>query len=485
MSRPARPMKATIMTDTPIDEPGFDALGLPTIVVEALASRNITTPTDVQSVAIPYVLQGSNCIVQAKTGTGKTFAFGLPLLTLLAKHDSTAPRVLVVTPTRELCLQVSRDLADIGAGLGLRIVSVYGGVDAVSQNSELARGADVVVGTPGRLLDLAGQRTLRLQQVAHVVLDEADEMLDMGFLPDVTKLMTLTVARSQTLLFSATMPTEIRQLARRFTTNPTYLHVTRSDEASSGAVRQVRQFVYLAHPLDKPEILAKLLQAKGRGPVIVFCRTKRWTDRLAEDMRERGFSASGLHGDMNQAARERSLQDFRDGRINVLIATDVAARGIDIDGVTHVVNYDMPEDAATYLHRIGRTARAGRSGTAVTLVDVINLSRWNLIAGDLGPEQQNPPETFSTSEHLFTDLDIPDGTRGRILPAQPLRRDRPDSRARTVKPDRRAERASSAQHPRNGSGSTRGSSDRVDRRRTVEHVNENGRRRRVRRGGTQ
>lgn len=473
---------------------GFTDLGLPFALTEALAERSITIPTDVQNVAIPYVSRGANCIVQAKTGTGKTLAFGLPLLSTLQAPEGTLPRVLVVTPTRELTLQVARDLTQIGSRLGLRTVSVYGGVDARTQNDELSRGADIVVGTPGRLLDLAGQRTLRLDRVAHVVLDEADEMLDMGFLPDVTRLMTLTVARTQTLLFSATMPTEIRNLARRFTTNPTYLHVTRPDDDASGAVRQVRQLVYLTHPLDKPEILGKALQARDRGPVIVFCRTKHWTDRLTEDLRERGFPAAGLHGDMSQVARERSLQEFRDGRVDVLVATDVAARGIDIDGVTHVVNYDMPEDAASYLHRIGRTARAGRAGTAVTLVDVVHRSRWNLIASDLGPEQQDPQETFSTSDHLFTDLDIPAGTRGRLTPLRQIPRSRPQVGRDGSRPSRSAPPGGSRRRdpgtgkdenvPRNGTSNPSGPTDNRRRTRTVEQLNTEGRRRRVRRGGS-
>lgn len=469
---------------------GFTTLGLPAQITQALASRGIHVPTDVQSTAIPYVMQGGNCIVQAKTGTGKTYAFGLPLLAMLDAPQGLHPRVLVVTPTRELCLQVTRDLKEIGNRKGLRIVPVYGGVDSTGQNKELSVGADIVVGTPGRLLDLCGQRTLQLDRVAHVVLDEADEMLDMGFLPDVTRLMNLTVSRTQTLLFSATMPTEIRLLARRFTDNPTYLHVTTADDDISGAVRQVRQHVYLTHPLDKPEILGKLLQSEERGPVIVFCRTKRWTDRLVEDLVERGFAAVGLHGDMAQGARERSLQEFRDGRSDVLVATDVAARGIDIDGVTHVVNYDMPEDSATYLHRIGRTARAGRSGIAVTLVDVVYQQRWNLIAGDLAPEQRDPRETFSTSEHLLTDLRIPVGTRGRISSQPSTRgagsRTRPHTGRGVGQRDRSSalRPRSTDHHPRNQTPPVPGSSDSKPARRTVEHVNEDGRRRRVRRGGS-
>lgn len=400
--------------------PTFTSFNLPTSLIDQLAIRGITTPTDVQVEAIPLVTRRQNLIVQAKTGTGKTFAFGLPLLALLDSPRGDTPRALVVAPTRELALQVHRDLSEFGAVLGLRTVAVYGGADATTQINALRAGVDIVVGTPGRLLDLASQHALRLSGIEHVVLDEADEMLDMGFLPDITKLLTLASNRSQTLLFSATMPTEIRQLARRFATNPYFIQVA-DPNADTASVALVTQHVYKTHPLDKPEVLARLLQAGGRGPSIVFCRTKRWAQRISDEMNERGFNTAALHGDLTQVARERALEQFRNGNTDVLIATDVAARGIDIDGITHVVNYDAPEDAATYLHRIGRTARAGRSGIAVTFVDLEVIPRWVFIARDLGLAE-DPAETFSTSAHLFTELDIPEGTRGRLRSvAQPTR----------------------------------------------------------------
>jgi superfamily II DNA/RNA helicase len=395
----------------------FSMFGLPASMLQLLTERGINIPTDVQIETIPLVARRQNLIVQAKTGTGKTFAFGLPLLALLGEPSGSYPRALVVAPTRELALQVHRDLAEFGQLLGLRTVAVYGGADASQQISSLKRGADIVVGTPGRLLDLASQQALFLDEIQHVVLDEADEMLNMGFLPDITKLLALSSNRSQTLLFSATMPTEIRQLARRFAINPYFIQV--ADGNTDGAsVALVTQHVFKTHPLDKPEVLARLLQADGLGQSIVFCRTKRWAQRLSDEMNERGFNTAALHGDLSQVLRERALGRFKDGSTDVLIATDVAARGIDIDGITHVVNYDAPEDAATYLHRIGRTARAGRSGIAVTFVDLEFLPRWVFIARELGLSE-TPTETFSTSPHLYSDLMIPEGTKGRSRSAVP------------------------------------------------------------------
>ena len=433
----------------------FTTFNLPQPLVELLLQRGILNPTAVQIQAIPLVCNRQNLIVQAKTGTGKTFAFGLPLLALLNAPSGDKPRALVVAPTRELALQVYRDLEEFGALLGLRTVAVYGGADISQQITSLRKGVDIVVGTPGRLLDLANQKALRLESVEHVVLDEADEMLDMGFLPDITKLLHFAENRSQTLLFSATMPTEIRQLARRFAPNPYFIQVADPEDAGF-SVAKVNQLIYRTHPLDKPEVLARLLQADGRGPSIVFTRTKRWAQRLSEEMNERGFNTAALHGDLSQIARERALEAFREAKTDVLIATDVAARGIDIDGITHVVNYDAPEDAASYLHRIGRTARAGRSGTAVTFVDIEVLPRWVFIARELGIDT-DPAETYSTSAHLFSDLSVPAGTKGRLTTttATPQRSGSPDTSNRTQRvrrsPSGRGQREQ--QEPRRLSGS--------------------------------
>jgi superfamily II DNA/RNA helicase len=446
---------------------GFAALGVPAEIVAVLAARNITVPTDVQREAIPLAARTGDLVVQAKTGTGKTLAFGIPMVTTLAAGAPvTAPRALVVTPTRELCLQVADDLNQIGGALGLRVVSLYGGQDFVPQIAALEAGVDIVVGTPGRLLDLVSRRHLELGSVSQLILDEADEMLDMGFLPDVQKLLAHTKNRSRTLLFSATMPAPIRTLARTFLSQPTFTTVADPTDAGT-TVAGVTQFVYQAHPLDKPEMLARVLQAEGRGPTIVFCRTKMTAQRLADDMTERGFNAASLHGDLTQAAREKGLAAFRASAVDVLIATDVAARGIDVHGITHVVNYQMPEEAATYLHRIGRTARAGRKGIAVTFVEWDNMTRWKFIAQELGLDEAYvvPAETFSTSAHLFTDLDIPTTVKGRLnaAPARTPRRDDQRSGDRRRDGQRSGNRrpgASRSVAPRSTSGSAASNGER-------------------------
>lgn len=467
MTAPVHNPETSHASDTVGEQPepqpvnGFAALGVPSEIVAVLAARNITIPTDVQREAIPMASRPGDLVVQAKTGTGKTLAFGIPMVTALAAGSPiTAPRALVVTPTRELCLQVADDLNQIGGALGLRVVSLYGGQDFVSQIAALEAGVDIVVGTPGRLLDLVSRRHLELGSVLQLILDEADEMLDMGFLPDVQKLLGYTKHRSRTLLFSATMPAPIRTLARTFLSHPTFTTVADPTDAGT-TVAGVTQFVYQAHPLDKPEMLARLLQAEGRGPTIVFCRTKMTAQRLADEMLERGFNAAALHGDLTQIAREKGLAAFRAGTVDVLIATDVAARGIDVHGITHVVNYQMPEEAATYLHRIGRTARAGRKGIAVTFVEWDNMTRWKFIAQELGLDEAYvvPPETFSTSAHLFTDLEIPSTVKGRLnaAPARAPRRDSQGSNGARRDGQRRSERtdAPRSSAPRSTSASTR------------------------------
>ncbi len=376
---------------------------------EALETLGITEPFPIQSMALPVALAGSDVIGQAKTGTGKTLAFGIPLLQRIPNPADNAdgkPRALVVVPTRELAVQVSNDLECAGKVRAIRVLAVYGGRAYEPQVEALRRGIDVVVGTPGRLLDLARQRHLDLSAVGSLVLDEADEMLDLGFLPDVERIVSLVPERRQTMLFSATMPGQVIGLARRYMRRPT--HIRAVDPADSGAtVAAVSQFVYRAHALDKQELLARVLQAKGRGLTMIFCRTKRHAAKVAEDLAERGFASAAVHGDLGQGAREQALRAFRNGKVDVLVATDVAARGIDVEAVTHVVNYQCPDDEKTYLHRIGRTARAGASGVAITLVDWDDIPRWALINKALGLPHAAPVETYSTSDHLYTDLDIP------------------------------------------------------------------------------
>ncbi|MER7105967.1 DEAD/DEAH box helicase [Streptomyces humidus] len=375
---------------------------------------------------LPVALSGSDVIGQAKTGTGKTLGFGLPLLervTVPADVEAgraapealtEAPQALVVVPTRELCTQVTNDLLTAGKVRNVRVLAIYGGRAYEPQVEALKKGVDVVVGTPGRLLDLAGQRKLDLKHIRSLVLDEADEMLDLGFLPDVEKIINMLPAKRQTMLFSATMPGAVIGLARRYMSQPTHINATSPDDAGR-TVANTKQHVYRAHNMDKPEMVARILQAEGRGLVMVFCRTKRTAADLADQLQQRGFASGAVHGDLGQGAREQALRAFRNGKVDVLVCTDVAARGIDVEGVTHVINYQSPEDEKTYLHRIGRTGRAGAKGIAVTLVDWDDIPRWQLINKALELDFSDPPETYSTSPHFYEELGIPAGTKG-ILP---------------------------------------------------------------------
>ncbi|HEU5158100.1 MAG TPA: DEAD/DEAH box helicase [Streptosporangiaceae bacterium] len=387
-------------------------------MADALETEGIVEPFPIQSLALPIALSGHDIIGQARTGTGKTLAFGIPLLQRI-RHGGRPPRALVVVPTRELALQVTDDLLIAGGKLGSRVLSVYGGRAYEPQIEALREGVDVVVGTPGRLLDLVGQRYLDLSTVEVLVLDEADRMLDLGFLPDIERIIELVPDQRQTMLFSATMPGEIVTLSRRYLTRPT--NVRAESHTESAAAPAVVQHVWQAHQMDKPELLARILQARGRGLTMVFCQTKRACDRVAEDLSRRGFAAAAVHGDLGQGQRERALRAFRAGKIDVLVATDVAARGLDVDDITHVINYECPEDDKAYVHRVGRTARAGKTGIAVTLVDWRDLQRWKIINAALELPFTGPEETYSTSEHLYAALDIPADSTG-TLPSD--RRDR-------------------------------------------------------------
>jgi superfamily II DNA/RNA helicase len=366
--------------------------------------------------ALPLALSGQDVIGQARTGTGKTYAFGVAMLQRVGKprKNRKKPRGLVVVPTRELALQVTEDLVIAGGKLGSRVLTVYGGRAYEPQVDALALGVDVVVGTPGRLLDLVKQKHLDLGQVNMLVLDEADRMLDLGFLPDIERIIKLVPAERQTMLFSATMPGEIVALARKYLNRPTHV---RADEpvTEPDATPQTVQHVFRTHRMDKIEILSRMLQAVGRGLTMVFCETKRACDMVSEQLQDRGFAAAAVHGDLGQGQREQALRAFRNGKIDVLVATDVAARGIDIDDVTHVVNYDCPQDDKHYVHRIGRTGRAGRTGIAVTFVEWEELTRWKVINTTLGLDFPEPPETYSTSPNLYSELAIPEGTKG-VLP---------------------------------------------------------------------
>lgn len=406
----------------------FAQLPLRPETIEALTAHGFIAPFAIQEMVLPIALGDGDVIGQAKTGTGKTLAFGIPVIErVIAPNDPEwtdfpnkgMPQVLIVVPTRELCMQVTRDIDELAINRGIRTLAVYGGRAFEPQIEALQAGIEIVVGTPGRLLDLSRQGQLKLKEVSRLVLDEADEMLDLGFLPDVEKILANTPKRTQTMLFSATMPGDIIALARRFMNQP--IHIRTQDSEDEGAVvSRIEQHVLRAHAMDKIEMLARILQADGRGPTIVFCRTKRTCQKTADDLIERGFRAAPIHGDLGQGAREKALGDFKAGKSDVLVATDVAARGIDIEGITHVINYQCPEDEKTYVHRIGRTARAGADGIAVTFVDWDELARWKMINQTLELGLAEPEETYSSSPHLYEVLNIPSGSTGRMVKARPV-----------------------------------------------------------------
>jgi superfamily II DNA/RNA helicase len=444
----------------------FRDLGVAGPICDALEAAGIVTAFPIQALALPMALDGQDVIGQARTGTGKTLAFGIPLIERLdqtAERTPAAPRCLVVVPTRELAIQVADDLRLAGSRSGVNVVTLYGG-RAYEPQIEALADVDIVVGTPGRLLDLARQGHLNLSQASALVLDEADKMLDLGFLPDVERILRLTPPQRQTMLFSATMPGEVVTLARRHLRQPTHVRAEHHSEPAS--VPTTEQYVFRAHQMDKIEVLVRVLQAEGRGLTIVFCRTKRAADQVAGALTTRGFAAAAVHGDLGQGQRERAMRAFRSGKVDVLVATDVAARGLDVDDVTHVINYECPEDDLAYLHRTGRTGRAGRAGVAVTFVDWRDLQRWKIIDEALGLGRPEPAETYSTSEHLFAALSIPPTASG-ILPR--AQRDRLGLEAEVLEDIGetgriRSQAARSAQPGRRGSGT--GASGREAGRRT-------------------
>ena len=397
----------------------FAELNIDQDMVDALATKGIVEPFPIQEQTIPMGLAGQDIIGQAKTGTGKTLGFGLPLLQSLGTSPEPGVKALVVVPTRELCVQVAEDLVLAASNRDTKIAAIYGGKAYEGQVEELKAGAQVVVGTPGRLLDLASQRLLSLKDVKVMVLDEADKMLDLGFLADIEKLFAQTSPTRHTMLFSATMPGPIVALARRFMNKPIHIRATDPNEGLTQA--NIKHVVYRAHSLDKDEVVARILQAEGRGKTVIFTRTKRAAAKLVEELTDRGFSAAAVHGDLNQDQRERAMVAFKAGKKDILIATDVAARGIDVNDVTHVINHTIPDDHDTYLHRAGRTGRAGKTGIAVTFVDWDDMHKWSLINRALDMGQPEPVETYSSSPHLYTDLEIPEGTKGRLTTAGPPR----------------------------------------------------------------
>jgi ATP-dependent RNA helicase RhlE len=361
-------MKATAATQPG----GFASLGLSETLVAAVTALGYEEPTPIQREAIPVLLSGRDMLGQAATGTGKTAAFALPLLQGLAEAAGgrqplppRAARILVLVPTRELALQVAESFAEYGRYVPHSRAVVLGGVSQNSQVHALARGVDVLVATPGRLLDLCQQKLARLDRVQALVLDEADRMLDLGFLPDVKRIVAMVPAKRQTLLFSATMPDNIRTLASRVLHDPVEVAVAPVSSTAEG----VTQYVLFVGHKDKRHLLAEVLRDPAMTRALVFTRTKRGANRVAEHLEKSRVSVGVIHGNKSQNARVRALEAFKDGKARVLVATDIAARGIDVQDVTHVINYELPDDPESYVHRIGRTARAGRRGVALSFCD--------------------------------------------------------------------------------------------------------------------
>jgi ATP-dependent RNA helicase RhlE len=349
-----------------IDTHTFSELGLINPLLRAVAAENYTEPTPIQSQAIPHLLAGRDLMGCAQTGSGKTAAFALPILQRLSANDRHAtprtPRALVLAPTRELALQIRDSFRVYGRNLRLTSTTVYGGVGQDKQVQDLTRGVDIVVATPGRLLDLMGQGYVRLGSLETFVLDEADRMLDMGFIDDIRKIIRALPANRQTMLFSATIPNEIAGLARSILKDP----VSVSIAPVAATTPRIDESVVFVEKPAKAAALRDVLSRPGVQRALVFTRTKHGADRLVRQLKTYQIKAGALHGNKTQGARQRTLEDFRSGRVPFLVATDIAARGIDVDGITHIVNYDLPDEAAVYIHRIGRTARAGASGTAIS-----------------------------------------------------------------------------------------------------------------------
>src|SRR3954447_17808447 len=342
----------------------FDTLGLAEPILEALHDVGYEHPSPIQEQAIPELLAGRDVIGQAQTGTGKTAAFGLPMLQFVDPSDAEV-QALVLTPTRELCIQVTQALRAYGARKGIQPVAVFGGAPIRTQQAQLKEGGQIVVGTVGRVLDLISRHSLLLHSCRYVVLDEADEMLDLGFLEDVEKILSLCPGGRQTALFSATLPPEIRALADRHLYDPVTVEV----KAATLTIDTVEQFYVEVGAREKNDMLARVLEAEKPDQAIVFVRTKIRCDQLYRTLRDRGMNVKALHGDMSQGSRDGVMLSFKSGRLPILVATDVAARGLDISTVTHVVNFDVPTSPDVYVHRIGRTGRVGRSGRAITFAE--------------------------------------------------------------------------------------------------------------------
>lgn len=386
----------------------FNDLNLIAPLLDALTNEGYTNPTPIQQEAIPIALAGKDLLGCAQTGTGKTAAFALPILQLL----HTAPqekghrkiKALILTPTRELAIQITESFMAYGKHINLVPIVIFGGVPQGAQVKALRAGADILIATPGRLLDLMDQKIIHLNDITHFVLDEADRMLDMGFIHDVKKVVGRLPQKKQTLFFSATMPPEIQKLANSLLVKPEKVEVT----PVSSTVEKIDQSIYFVDKPDKKKLLPYILKGKGVKSAIVFTRTKHGADKVVKDLSREGIRAEAIHGNKSQNARQRALTAFKNGDIRVLIATDIAARGIDIDALSHVVNYDLPDVPETYVHRIGRTARAGANGTAISFCDAEEMSELKAIQKLIGlqiPVVDNHP--FPSAESGKVKINLP------------------------------------------------------------------------------
>jgi superfamily II DNA/RNA helicase len=381
----------------------FRSLGVSANVASVLEQRGIVTPFPIQALVLPDALAGLDVLAKAPTGSGKTFAFGLPIVERATPDDGT-PSVLVLVPTRELAAQVAGELELIGRGKGLRVAAVYGGAPIPSQ-AKRARGAHVLIATPGRLQDLIERRMISLDRVRTLILDEADRMLDMGFKPQVDRIVRRLPGARQTMLFSATLDGEVGELARAYTSNPVRFEAQLPESQEQGEVHHTFVSVTAAGKLDR---LIEELEAE-RDLALVFVRTKRGADRLAKKLHARDVPALALHGDMSQGQRERALAKFRKGTVKTLVATDVAARGLDLSDITHVINFDPPEDDKGYVHRVGRTGRAGRGGRGITFVLPEQQADVGRVAGRLGHGEQFAREGMNAGRAKL----VYSGRRGR------------------------------------------------------------------------
>jgi ATP-dependent RNA helicase DeaD len=374
----------------------FLSLGISPSLVEQLRGIGIAKPTPIQEQAIPFAMKGSDLIAQAQTGTGKTFAFILPILEKI-QTDATHIQALIVTPTRELALQITEEVEKLIADkTDVNVLAVYGGQDVAKQLKKLRRNPQIVVGTPGRLLDHIRRETIRLSEISYLVLDEADQMLHIGFLGEVEDIIRETPPTRQTMLFSATIPPEIRKLAKKHMREPEYIQV----EKTQGPAESVKQIAIHTPDRAKQGTLIQLVETYRPFLAVIFCRTKRRVSKLYDVLKVHGFSCDELHGDLSQAKREQVMKRFREAETQLLIATDVAARGLDVEGVTHVFNYDIPQDTDSYIHRIGRTGRAGMTGLAITFYTSDDRPALELIEDELNITipKQNIGNTNSIEE---------------------------------------------------------------------------------------